>query len=85
MRWKSNYRHPENLNFIINEDLPAGFYLYIYEEPKFFFEDLNDPEKHCIKYQDNYLQDTLEFAKDDALEYFGVPMDSWVEVEEATT
>lgn len=53
MRWVTTYKHPDNLNFIIDEDLP-----------------------------DANLQDDLETAKFDTFHKFGVPEDSWVEIEE---
>ncbi len=54
--------------FEIVEDLPEiGFYVYIYNE--------NGENTH------DYLQDTLEMAKEFAYEDFAVPLDSWHEEE----
>jgi hypothetical protein len=48
--------------FVIEEDEAAGFYIYIFEGER------------CIR---DYLQDTLEIAKECAREDFGVPEDAW--------
>ena len=54
-----------NQVFEIIEDLPkVGFYLYVY--------DSNGKNTY------DYLQDTLQMAKECALEEFGVPIDSWI-------
>lgn len=49
----------------IEHDEIAGFYLYVFDVPNDEWYD--------------YLQDTLDAAKEQAFEEFGVPMDSWVE------
>ena len=67
MQLSSNFKHPQNLSFIIEEDKNVGFYLYIYDSRGFNTHD--------------YLQDSLEIAKEQALDDFGVPLDSWVQVE----
>lgn len=54
--------------FIIEEDLPdVGWYIYVFEKGK------------CIR---DDLQDTLEIAKEVALEDYAVPVSSWTEVGE---
>lgn len=63
MPWKSNYSHPKGWRFEITQDTKAGYYLWIYK--------INETMDH--------LQDTLEIAKEQAYEDFGVPLDSWVE------
>lgn len=68
MKWTSGYKHAENLSFIIDEDKNVGFYLYVYDQ--------KGSNTH------DYLQDTLDAAQDDAWEYFGVPIDSWVEIDD---
>ena len=53
-----------NQTFEIVEDLPGvGFYIYAY--------DSNGKNTH------DHLQDTLQIAKECALEEFGVPLDGW--------
>lgn len=78
MKWYSTYEHPEQLRFIIEHDDNVGYYIYLYENGEYFKEDCVNAEG-CPSYQDNYLQDTLEIAKEFSYEEFGVPMDSWVE------
>ena len=79
MHWTSTYKHPENMRFIIEHQEPVGYYLFAY-----FLEDLYEKDAGrnwgCPHHQEDYLQDTFEAAADDALEFYGVPMDSWVEV-----
>jgi hypothetical protein len=54
-----------NLEFKIEEDNPeVGWYLYVYKN------------NHCIA---DYLQDTLEKAKEFAEEKYNVPYNSWEE------
>jgi hypothetical protein len=48
--------------FTIEEDSTVGYYLYIFDGQR------------CTH---DYLQDTLEAAKEFALEEFGVPEDAW--------
>ena len=51
--------------FVIEEDNPEiGFYIYVYENGK------------CER---DYLQDTLEKAKEFAYEDFSVPLNGWRE------
>ncbi len=66
MKWISNYKHPKGLNFEIEYDEFAGYYFYANEDETNIYDD---------------LQDTLEVAKEVALEEFGVPIDSWKQVE----
>jgi hypothetical protein len=54
--------------FVIEEDQPAGFYIYAFEGD------------HCTQ---DHLQDTLEIAKQCAREEFGVPEDAWHEATSA--
>lgn len=63
--WISTYQDPENRRFEIEHDKSVGYYVYAYNAKGFNFYD--------------GLQDTLEFAKEEALEEFSVPVDSWVE------
>jgi len=80
MKLYSRHTHPEKLYFIIDHDEKAGFYLYVYDNDQSFKEDLTDPL--CRSHQQDHLQDDLETAQEQALEDFGVPLDSWVEVED---
>jgi hypothetical protein len=48
--------------FRIERNEPAGFYVYAFDD------------EHCTH---DYLQDTLEMAKECALEEFGVPENAW--------
>lgn len=57
--------HKPELKFVISYDEYAGYYLYIY----------NIQTNCCVE---DHLQDTLEFAKQDAYELYGVPYDVWV-------
>lgn len=80
MKWYSAYDHPDKTFFIIEYDENVGYYLFLYyEDPSFFEEDIKR-ETGCPNHQDDWLQDTLEIAKEQAWEDFGVPLDSWVEV-----
>jgi hypothetical protein len=74
-KWITDYKHPDGTLCAIEESrfynladktTSEHFYMYAWATNEAY----------------DYLQDTLEAAKDDALEYFGVPMDSWKEVEE---
>lgn len=68
MKWESNYKHPEGMEFIIEYDeMAETYYLYIF----------NSEGKNTHDYD----QDTLEIAKEQALEDFGVPLDSWIETD----
>ena len=57
---------PKNMRFIIHRDSRAGFYIYVFE--------------NGVGIAD-YLQDTLEIAKEFTLEEFGVPLDAWKQQE----
>jgi hypothetical protein len=50
--------------FEIEADLPAGYYLYVFDHEK------------CVA---DHLQDTLEYAKEQAEDEYGVPTDAWQE------
>lgn len=50
---------------LIEEDSVAGWYIYVYETSA-----SKNPER-------DYLQDTLDLAKECCLEDFGVPLSSW--------
>jgi len=58
----------KNQNFLIDEDGKVGFYLFVYE----------NGNTRCTY---DYLQDTLEMAKLQALEDFGVSESAWKQVE----
>lgn len=47
-----------------------GYYLYVYDGDR------------CTH---DYLQDTLAFAQDDALELFGVPIEAWTDANETAS
>ncbi len=66
MKWISNYTHSKDIKFEIVYDVHAGYYFYAAGNKGNSYDG---------------LQDTLEFAKQEALEEFGVPLDSWVQVE----
>lgn len=66
MRWRANYESHENRHYEIRYDPFAGFYLYVYQKDK------------CIY---DHLQDTLEIASESAWEDYGVPKNSWKQVE----
>jgi len=52
----------------IEEDFPeVGAYLYVFEGGK------------CTR---DYLQNSILDCKEIALEYFGVPVNNWIEIEE---
>ncbi|NOZ20204.1 MAG: hypothetical protein GXP25_03855 [Planctomycetes bacterium] len=52
-----------NRRFVIEEDLPdIGWYLYVFEGGR------------CVA---DHLQDTLQIAKRQALDDYGVPLDAW--------
>ena len=67
MKWKADSEYLKPRSYEIREDLPAGFYLYVFENGR------------CI---DKCLQDTLEIIKEQARDDFGVPMDAWIKIEE---
>lgn len=66
MKWRANLKSPHSQYYEIECDPHVGFYLYVYEGDK------------CIR---DYLQDTLEIAIECAWEDYGVPKDSWKEIE----
>lgn len=66
MKWKSKSDSNKTRYYEIKHDPNVGFYLYVFENDK------------CIH---DYLQDTLELAMECAWEDFGVPKESWEEVE----
>lgn len=77
MKWVAQIKHPKPMSFVIEKETlrnitdqkyEIGFYLYVND-------DITGKNTH------DYLQDTLEAAKDQALEYFGVPLDSWEHIE----
>ncbi len=80
MRWYSTYKHPDSLNFIIEEDESVGFYVYVYDEYDGFLNDLRDPSGHSSRHQQDHLQVGLDGATHFASRKFGVPEDSWVEI-----
>ncbi len=65
MKWKSTTSPNQSKHFIIVFDQHIGFYLYVYENNK------------CVS---DYLQDTLEYAKEHAWDEYQVPKDSWKEI-----
>ena len=66
MQHKKDITHYKNKKFVKEEDEPdVGLYLYVFDMVK------------CIK---DYLQDTLEIAKDCAFDDYGVFIDSWEEI-----
>ena len=76
MKWISQYKpHPDS-SFIIETDI---FYDSNWQNPTTHYRFYGIPGDDGEKI--DTMQDTLHFAKDDALEYFGVPMDSWAQVE----
>ena len=66
MRWYSNYQSGVGHKFEIEFDEFAGYYFYA--------------SGGTLEPYDG-LQDTLSFAKEEALEEYGVPLESWVQVE----
>ena len=66
MKWISEHQSNQGHHFEIKLDTNAGYYFYAYGG--------------TLEPYDG-LQDTLNFAKEEALEEYGVPMDSWVKVE----
>lgn len=81
MKWTTHFQHPESMHFIIDEDSEAGFYLYVYETEAFYQRDIANAQGKCPSYQRNHLQDTLYWAQQQAEEEYGVPMDSWQEID----
>ncbi len=75
MKWTADFIHPKGWRFEIEDSelydsshavVGMGYYLYAYDEKDFDFFD-------C-------MQDSLHFAKEQAWEEFGVPMDSWQQI-----
>jgi hypothetical protein len=56
----------DHKRFLITDNTQVGCYLYIYESGKCTYDDLQDGIRNC---------------KEVALEDFGVPLDSWKEVD----
>lgn len=77
MRWKSNYKHPEGLGFVIEYekawDSIGLRYIDLYYLIGFDKEDRDI----C-----NYFQEGLDVCQEQAFEKFGVPEDSWEETDE---
>jgi hypothetical protein len=69
MDWISKTTALGPRHFVIKYDANVGFYLYVFENNK------------CTR---DYLQDSLEAAKSQAMEEFGVPTDSWKRVTSAS-
>ena len=83
MRWYSTHKHFEGLNFIIEKEERMPYYtLFLYTDSSHFQYDMSDPTGNCSSHQDDYTEDTLELAQKKALKNFGVPLDSWKELEE---
>ncbi len=77
MKWIAEIRVPKHIRCVIekqrlhditNNIYLDGYYLYVYEGNK----------EPCIR---DYLQDTLEVAKEQALEEFNIPLNAWVQIE----
>lgn len=66
MKLVAEIKFPRKIRCEIEYDKKAGYYLYVWE---------ND-----IGIDDD-LQDTLQFAKEAAMEY-GIPLDAWQQVED---
>jgi len=79
-RWYSTFKHSKGWHFIIEDD-PSGYYLFVYEHKSFFDDDMNEPVS-CSHHQQDHHQDTIEQAKEQAEEDFGVPLNSWVEIQD---
>lgn len=62
MKWIAAPSSTPSRRFVIEVDPAVGYYLYVYEGDD------------CVA---DYLQDTLDFAQEQAEEDFGVPRDSW--------
>lgn len=82
LKWTSNFEHPQGFYFIIQDDQTTSYYLYVYENVSLYQEDLDEKNAICSRHQRDHTQDTLEIAKQQALEDFGVPLESWVAAEE---
>ncbi len=62
MKWEATVQHPKATRLVIEEDQGVGFYLYVFEGDRCAWD---------------YLQDSLDAAKDQAEYSYGVPKDSW--------
>lgn len=81
-RWTSTFHHPKGYRFIIEyTEEPPEYMLYLYEHPALYEEEIAENNIGCPLHQDDYNQDTFEASTREALRLYGVPMDSWVEVE----
>jgi len=67
MKWAADYKDQKDRKFVIKHGQKAGYYLYAYNKIGGEFFD--------------GLQVTLQFAKEDALAEFGVPLEAWKQVE----
>lgn len=67
MKWLANFESLNHRHYEIQHDPSAGFYLYVFEENR------------CIYDQ---LQDTLEIAMECAWEDYGVPKYAWIKVDD---
>jgi len=66
MKWSAQPEFLKPRYFEIKQDPAAGFYLYVYEDGKCLFDQ---------------LQDTLEIAIECAQEDYNVPKNSWKKIE----
>lgn len=66
MRWIAKIEIPEPLKFVISHAQQVGFYVYVYKRDRMLYD---------------YLQDTLEQAKEFALQKFQVPVNSWTSID----
>ena len=67
MKWNASSSISKNLLFEIDCDELVGFYLYIFDNNK------------CTH---DYLQDTLEIAKEFAWKKYGIPKNDWMKVDD---
>ena len=66
MAWTASVPTPKKLECRIELDEAVGYYLYVYENGKDVYDG---------------LQDTLQFAMEEAYERFNIPLDLWRQVE----
>ena len=75
MKWVADVTHPRSLHCVIERQIlhdltqhqdVEGYYLYVYEDDKDIYDG---------------LQDTLEWAINEALEEFSIPKDAWKQIE----
>jgi hypothetical protein len=83
MKLISQYKHPENWRFAIEDEGAGEICLYIYEHFELFEDDLREGDVCCPRHQLNYAQSTFEMAQSYAYRHHGVPLDSWIEVPES--